>query len=1111
MIQQHMTLYMKKAAILLATAGVAVLSASCMKEQFAELDYVTEGKDVKITVPVDIPWMEVRTRADISDNDRDGIKSLWIAVFSASGQMTSRKDVNSAAGWIKVPQDSDYNEPAYEEVTLYAASGHSYIVGVANVDNYGVTSDAPGERKLLSELLTDGMTWEEFNKIAVASFPDDTHAETHINAPDVENGLPMSGCFCPVAPGGNHPADWSTENFTTTFIPSSTNENKTVTLSGAIHLRRLVSHITFNIEPAGDVVDVSVEGYSISNVPKYSWLYEQGTNFGDQAATKDKAADYYQAPVRFGAQYVTTDNTGHSFDFWMAENKHTGNAQKYNDREVKSASSTADNVLYTTLTGDSWTSNNMASYVTVQCLVTYKNLANVDEDGLTNGETSPVYRTGAAEYTIHLGYMKGDAADFNSYRNTSYTYKISISGLNEIVVEANQGTERNSAEGIVTDVENRTIHLDAHYSVFNIAFTETELSDIENFGYIVTTYENGTAYTYTDADEVSGEDRKYIDWIELKSTTDATTLATYSPASRGTYTATADAVMPIDEFHHKVSENKDNLSGVFTKNADGNYYFTVFVNEYTYEPRYGDTGWGKEGENKIWHTYVNQPSRHFYFRVRRKVSYDGNSVYARSKYAVSQESIQTYYSSLTDQATAVGIEHTNEMQGLNLRRSFQDTGNDANGNPHKSGVNGRYNTGRWITTRGTVTNPSWSSFVQNTVMLKVPAVNSNNGLQGGPQIASIESGWNPASGQQDATGFGYLQALQQYGGTNLYSSQYDPQGSSNNRAYYIEAINACTNRNRDEDGDGYIDNEELKWYVPASGKYLRAILGRNSLTDPIMPYSEITSLKSTDNGQNTRWFLYASDDKVIWAMEGLSSSDWTYRQNNNYDRIPWNVRCIRNLGTDLTNIVNTEKVDMAYVHDATNRKVKMTYYDNASIRTEKITANGNSGTGGSMGIHPTTDPLNKVYYAFEYSDGFSETSYLYVSNQGQTNEQLRPTNTIVRDVISNDTANPCYGMEGDGWRLPNQKELAIMRNLNLFEAMPTYKSGTSPFNFVISCTYNYFTTDGKGTDQGTPTYTLTNNSPNHYLMVTRKDGGTQLLKNRNDLRLFYRCVRDVEP
>ena len=46
-----------------------------------------------------------------------------------------------------------------------------------------------------------------------------------------------------------------------------------------------------------------------------------------------------------------------------------------------------------------------------------------------------------------------------------------------------------------------------------------------------------------------------------------------------------------------------------------------------------------------------------------------------------------------------------------------------------------------------------------------------------------------------------------------------------NNIQYIEALQACMNRNRDENGNGVIDAAELKWYLPASGKICTYYLG----------------------------------------------------------------------------------------------------------------------------------------------------------------------------------------------------------------------------------------------------------------------------------------------
>lgn len=93
---------------------------------------------------------------------------------------------------------------------------------------------------------------------------------------------------------------------------------------------------------------------------------------------------------------------------------------------------------------------------------------------------------------------------------------------------------------------------------------------------------------------------------------------------------------------------------------------------------------------------------------------------------------------------------------------------------------------------------------------------------------------------------------------NSQASSYDPQ-TSHNTAQYIQAIFSCMNRNKDENGNGKIDAAELKWYVPAAGKYLRVILGRNNLITPLMGYEQktlpkdapMTTIRSTTSYQAT--------------------------------------------------------------------------------------------------------------------------------------------------------------------------------------------------------------------------------------------------------------------
>ena len=94
-----------------------------------------------------------------------------------------------------------------------------------------------------------------------------------------------------------------------------------------------------------------------------------------------------------------------------------------------------------------------------------------------------------------------------------------------------------------------------------------------------------------------------------------------------------------------------------------------------------------------WHAYVNQKPRQAWFNVSQETSDDGESVYYRSKYALTQQSIQTYYNlDDTDISTALGIEHTNETFGMNMRWT------SAVGSDGLDPDNGRYNV--WLKAGG---------------------------------------------------------------------------------------------------------------------------------------------------------------------------------------------------------------------------------------------------------------------------------------------------------------------------------------------------------------------------------------------------------------------------
>lgn len=1065
---------------LTAAAMPALLlgTAACQDEIENPIpDYTLSDVPTTISVKLDIPGLTPVSRADLSEQQLNQVNSVWIRTYSSTtGEHTS--------DWVEIKADHKDTHITHPDtpVTLESRSGYSYIVAVANVENLGVTMDDDGnvsEERPISELLKKADTWDQFRAISVASPV--TNEEIYKGVTATQTTLVMSGIY--TTSPDETPENWEKLSYEPVFIPApKEGSTSAIRMEGKIHLRRLVSHITFNLKPGNDVT-ITPQSFTVANVPRYTWLYERTRtnnesylNTGDHCNEGNKG-DYYATPDQFSNQNIRQGATAgtYTFDFWQGENKHEAlpeeNCDTYNDREREdkvavegategTANSLENTGLYTSLTGTTWTPNNMASYVIVRCSVRYKDP--VTQDG------QELYREGTGVYTIHLGYCEGEdlaakSKDFNCRRNVNYTYNVTINGINDIYVEARrEGEPAPGAEGIVSALEYEPFELDCHYGAFNVTLTEEEVRSIQ---FMVQTFYNGQEKIIDNSNmnSLADGDMKFINWIEFRPTTGEHVLAEYKPRE-GTH-ADGKTFNLLDAASNKLTSPQ----------ISPDKWYTVFVNEYVYED-----GADESKSEGGWRNYVNQDARRFYLRVTENTSLDGQSIYAKAKYAVSQRSIQSYYSTEESKetpangnipkATAIGAEHVNEMLGMNIGLSFESSGFDD--------ANGRYNVWLWLNnvtgagaeTYNTQANKSWSTVLKSETQQYIPAVN-NQGYNADEKYVNLPAAAN-------------------YGGYNgnRYTSKYDPQPNSTNQNNFIEAINACMNRNRDLNGDGYIQPEEVRWYVPAVGKYLRMILGRNSLQNPIMDYANTPNITNNgNNGYATRYLMYASNNKVLWAMEGLATSEWKpegwTREGVSHPGfplycygLPWEVRCIRNLGSNLESVTKGEKVTAAYSADKNNRIVRMSYYDMNSVRTEKFTD--------EMPVHTVADQkYNRCYYAFEYA----------ANNLGS---KVSGTSLITG-------TNPCSGLNTTtgktGWRVPNQKELAILFNLGGILAFPSHDN-----DYYISCTIAFYDQNGKGyTGNG-----AANSWGDRKFMGLRFDAGCQIDQGATG---YVRCVRDVDP
>lgn len=242
----------------------------------------------------------------------------------------------------------------------------------------------------------------------------------------------------------------------------------------AVKMYRAMANITFNIEVNSAEANATFTptSYRVYNIPTKSYLINDNDP-SYKLTTEIKDISY----IHTASENIGTAQGGnYTFDFYMPENiQNEGtNISEYADRDIweGNTGATAENKTWTNAPQNS-------TFVVISG--TYEGKATVD------GQPDQAV-TANVEYTIHLGdfgestEQNRNYADFSVKRNYSYTYKVKVLGVNNIIVEAisDDGTENQAgAEGSVYDKTNTSYsyNLDAHYEQ---VYLEYNLSDIAN-------------------------------------------------------------------------------------------------------------------------------------------------------------------------------------------------------------------------------------------------------------------------------------------------------------------------------------------------------------------------------------------------------------------------------------------------------------------------------------------------------------------------------------------------------------------------------------------------------------------------------------------------------
>ncbi len=1024
----HLKIYTGILAVCMIMAGLS----SCTVDDFFGTDNVVEGEPVNITLNfAAVPSTDVRiTRA--TGSDLSDLSDIVICVFHGDGSF-EQIVTNYEGGGLTVGGNSvgDNGERRYS-VNFESTSGEKKLIAVANV-----AAGAFWENLItdLTAAYNEKKTFDEVKNIVA-----DVSHKLVADASTTDGMQPfhVTSSSQMLISGWNEGVVFGTGNTITSYGGYGDEDNQV-----AIKMKRAMAHITFNIaaNPSGAKGTFTPTSFRVYNIPTKSYLTNgipEGTNLLTTGVANSDEEYVNTAFENIG----TAQGGNYSFNFYMPENvQATGASSDYNSREEwngnENSGASAENKKWTNAPQNS----------------TFVVISGTFEGDATNPVTANV------EYTIHLGNFgkSGDTSrnygDFSVMRNYSYTYSVSVLDVNNIIVEAERtgGDYQNGAEGSVYDQSSTeySYNLDAHYEQ---VYLEYNLSDIANSlgpglsgqslddaianQLILIIQSEAMDYTHEYSDEAPYTTRNkrgtlspykiYADavrngkdpaaakaavlngagegmaptkgfdykWIEFLPQT-GTGISKYpgisswamedlSGMENGNFYAGetgTDVMLDVYDMIVEMGKAIKQIYGRETPSSssiqitqNGNDYvarFTAFVNE-NYYLRHPLTG----AKTDTWSVMTNKIPREMIIAMSTQTSEDGNSSYSKIHSYISQLAMQTFYNDRVSSLNAFGIETYNETP---LRFVFgtpksTDDLSDTNGRENQKTLIGYSQSG----------SINWSYYIDYQ-----------------------DNGWTASVG------------------TNRSSHKLSTAAYSVQAAY-----SACMSRNRDLNGNGQIDEDEIRWFLPSLNEYIRMGIGANGISSAAQLYMGDKTTMTKGNYPSsyiTDGSLYytssADSRRVYWAVEkgSYGAINGSYTSGT-----PLPVRCIRNLpangtGTDVSKI-NGVTSDATYKYYENNSPKLLVFKDRLipSLYRQRVS--------GSLNVHNEDDDANSFY------DGiFVASDFLYTYNWGR---KVYRTFTLGEIIGYNGYTwnNPCSTYSEGGytnWRVPNLVELSAMNAAGL--------------------------------------------------------------------------------
>lgn len=937
--------------IISALILVALAGNSCVKESVAAIG--GEGEPVELTLDVTSRALDKVIVKSWAHNEEDEAKvnDLRVYIFSESGALVGYKYFGKAD--LNFSADLDSKNGYNSSATLTGIKTKTGTAYIYAIAN-AITSQYQVTETDAKEITNIDETDLSSSNLTRENFLAATYSRQAGSYDPRDNTFLMSGYVNNGSPVTIRRKTGGTG--VAEIVSPTEDKDKRLKLFKVFSKNKLT--IETGNDAAGNAISFDPDYMEIHNVPKTVALLPDGTTDASDFETFERVVLDEKYLNFYLPENLQSKNKKNTISVWNGREKNT-----YSDAG-KSFVNAPDNATYL----------------------------------VVHGRYRAGEHVGNVAYTIHLGDFgnNGSLDNFDVCRNFSYQYTLKINGVNNFIAEAKKegdGTiakDDPGSEGIVIKTTATGIlHADCHYEARVMKFNKDEVKGLidDNFGYILkihTIFGESECLIVTD-DGVYEATQYYLDKSSgkvpepLTTFNDDGTLADPSRLLVGgageadfnwvhfvKNTGAAPSSMPSNSPGCRITSNHTKQNVCAYPGTDKTMSVFQFLKELYVAASTDNANDGFfDSDGNVYVTCFIDEN---YYADREWTKYtnqtDSRRLYIANDFQLSKDGKSSYA-----EAKYV-IEQNSIWTFYRLDNSLKPYG---------------------------VETISEEEEIENF------SVNYSG-------YSSYQDNWN-----------GYTVASKYYKDNSLYTpgdaikirsaSPSDPAKQD----LYTDAYRACMSRNRDENGNGNIDADEVKWYLATVDQYKGLWIGESVLPTDAKLFQPVESnwkklnekyKSSSDRGLQDWHFFTSSKMAVFWPEEGASTSE--YPLNYSYAS---KVRCVRTLESKGNGLLDP-------VHYASPVKNGDNYWDITLLINE----------GASRGFQSNAMPCT-----LERGDGSNNI----VSRKFRV-AKSNLSKTFAREDITSSVSKPdslvkddvCWtqlnGTAETPWRVPNQKELLVM-------------------------------------------------------------------------------------